>query len=130
MNNTDITQEETNILSFNGVYDLSYLIDQQTVVFYDFTNELYHYMPFELFNTFVRAYYHDKIVAENLIHAVLNFREVRIIPMQQVAGVKPLDEPDFHKLTLDIMNKTVGVEFESESDRREFFLENFGITLL
>jgi hypothetical protein len=124
----NIGQQEP--LSFNGYYDLDYLIDDQTVVFHDKVNELYHYMVWERFSAFIKAHYYNKETAENVLYAVLNFRKVRIIPSQQVAGIKPLMQPDFINITLDILNKTVGMEFQSENDKRRFYLENWGINLL
>lgn len=117
-------------VSFEGIYDLSYLIDDQTVVFWDVKYKLFHYMNYHLFWAFIRAHYNDPELQLKIRDAVLNFKKVRIIPSKEAAGILPVTMPDFVELTLKIMNETVGLQFTSLDAKKNFFLDNYGINLL
>lgn len=123
--------DEIKVTHFDGCYDLSYDYETQTVLFYDIQYQIYHSMNYHLFWAFIKAHYHeDEELQLRIRDAVLNFKSVRIIPSKMVAGIRPLYQPNFEQLALKIMNETVGVEFRTEAEKREFYLENYGINLL
>jgi hypothetical protein len=114
-------------VSFQGTYDLSYSYEAQTVLFFDIEFESYYPMPYHLFWAFIQAHYQDLEVSLRIRDSVLNFKSVRIIPSRKIAGIKPINSPNYEKLVLRMMNETIGVEFRSGDERKNFFLQNYGI---
>lgn len=121
--------EEAVILSFDSVYDVFYDNDAQLVTLKDVKHEeAYLSMEWVRFNALVKSYYMSKPeLVEKIIHAVLNYRKVRIVPTAVMAGVLPLVEVNVEQLALKVMHTTVGIEFDNVEQQRQFYIENFGI---
>lgn len=125
---TDNSEEAVH-LSFDSAYDVFYDNDAQLVTLKDVKHEeAYLTMEWIRFNALVKAYYAPKPeLIEKVIHAVLNYRKVRIIPTAVMAGVLPLTEVNVEQLALKIMHITAGIEFDSPEQQRQFYIDNFGI---
>lgn len=84
-----LEENKTEVIDYRSVYNITYDFNEQTVLLHDEISDVYKTLPWDLFNALLRAYYPDKERRDKLIHLILNFREVKILPTESRAIVKP-----------------------------------------
>jgi len=113
---------------FNFVYDLTYDGDSQTVLFHDIVNEVYDSMPFFLFQAFTQAHW-DADKALGIINAILNYRDVRIIPSERRAVMFPRSIPSFVTIAVQALNELPNVGLDEYEDVVNYCRERWGVSV-
>ena len=114
-------------LSLDSVYDLSFDNENNVVMFHDIKSDVYYGMPHQRFEAFVRTTYGDK--REQILNAVYSFKNMRVIPGDRIAAVKPPASNDYEAIVLDTMFESAGVEFKTAEERRDYYIDKYRIKL-
>ena len=110
-------------IDYRSVYNVTYDYIEQTVLLHDEISDVYKTLPWQSFNALLRDYYPDKEKRDKLTHLILNFREVKIIPSESKAIVKPPVKLDLNDVIGKALHNSQLQSLDNPQDMLDLYQE-------
>lgn len=120
-----LEENKTEVIDYRSVYNVTYDFNEQTVLLHDEISDVYKTLPWNLFSALLRAYYPDKERRDKLAHLILNFREVKILPAESRAIVKPPVKFDLNDLVGKALHNSRMQTITDPQEMFDFYLEAY-----